>query len=323
MQRVIFALGFLFFGFLPPNLIAGNNKCSRIVALARIPFEENALLAGIVANSRGGTEKTVYADWLQEHGRPFSAQILRASEQIRVLKTSSDLESQKKLAEILKTRLVDQIAVLNEWTQSPYGQNLLSLGTFGLFTPEGLPVLTPKSRDALLAASPEQIQKIFALDLGCMNLTARDFEQLLEKGPSNLIYLGLYNNHLAVEGTRALAASPHLRHLTTLDLSGNGIGMDGATALTRSRYLTELTTLLLDNNELIPEAVRVLANAQNLQFLTSLDLSWNPIGTNGARAIAQSRYLKQVTELTLSYNYIGTVGQQLIVEFLKQNRGRK
>ncbi len=87
------------------------------------------------------------------------------------------------------------------------------------------------------------------------------------------------------EDVQVLAASEHLRHLTSLTLAYNRIGSDGA---------------------------RFLAASANLHNLTSLDLGCNDIGNAGARALAASKHLCKLAELNLRHNRIGTEGMRAL-----------
>ena len=60
-------------------------------------------------------------------------------------------------------------------------------------------------------------------------------------------------------GVEALAASPQLARLTTLDLAENQISEAGARALAASPHLTRLTTLELGANQIGDAGVQALA----------------------------------------------------------------
>jgi hypothetical protein len=69
------------------------------------------------------------------------------------------------------------------------------------------------------------------------------------------------------EGVRALAASPYLRHLKSLDLHVSGMGDEGADALARSPILAEVENLRLVLDELSDEGARALAASPYLARL--------------------------------------------------------
>src|SRR5262249_18621231 len=53
-------------------------------------------------------------------------------------------------------------------------------------------------------------------------------------------------NGVTAKGARAIAESPYLAGLTSLNLSGNPIGPEGARALAASPFLSRLTRLWVD-----------------------------------------------------------------------------
>ena len=66
----------------------------------------------------------------------------------------------------------------------------------------------------------------------------------------------LHANAIGSAGARAVASSPHLSNLRTLDLSLNGIDADGAAALAASPHLARLTLLDLNGNRIGNAGVR-------------------------------------------------------------------
>ena len=69
------------------------------------------------------------------------------------------------------------------------------------------------------------------------------------------------------EGAKALANSPHLQNLTSLDLSDNDIGVEGAIALTNSPHLQNLTNLNLKRNQIGDEGATAIVNSPHLKCL--------------------------------------------------------
>ena len=103
-----------------------------------------------------------------------------------------------------------------------------------------------------------------------------------------------------LQSASALVPRAHFR----LDLSPHGICLwtEGARALAASPYLARLTSLELKSNRIGAEGARALAESPHLAHLTSLHLEDNNIGTEGARALAASPYLARLTSLNLSSN---------------------
>jgi uncharacterized protein (TIGR02996 family) len=130
----------------------------------------------------------------------------------------------------------------------------------------------------------------------------------------NLTTLNLARNGIGAAGAEALAQSPHLHNLTTLNLSLNRIGAAGVEALAQSPHLHNLTTLNLARNGIGAAGAEALAQSPYLQNLTTLDLASNGIGTAGVEALAQSPYLQNLTTLDLSWNELGAAGAEALAK---------
>jgi uncharacterized protein (TIGR02996 family) len=90
---------------------------------------------------------------------------------------------------------------------------------------------------------------------------------------ANLVRLGLRGaEDLGDEGAAALAGTPALGNLRSLDLAGCGLGSEGALALLRSPSLGRLTTLRLDGNPFDVGVLRTLAGAPVCPRLRRLTL---------------------------------------------------
>jgi hypothetical protein len=89
---------------------------------------------------------------------------------------------------------------------------------------------------------------------------------------------------ITARGARALADSPHLADLTSLDLFYARLGDEGALALASSPHLARLTSLSLIACGVGPAGAQALASSPSL---TSLLLGHNPLGLQGARALLE------------------------------------
>lgn len=148
---------------------------------------------------------------------------------------------------------------------------------------DGLQVLDPSVEDVIrLAASPV---------LGWLNALAL--------GPDS--WTG--NAEIGDDGARALAASPHLGRLRSLELSDTAIGPTGVRALAATPGLGRLTSLQLlgfdctTGNHIGDEGARAIAESEHLARLTHLGLPNNSITEAGKRLLAESPNLRRVTEL--------------------------
>src|SRR5262249_2845378 len=89
------------------------------------------------------------------------------------------------------------------------------------------------------------------------------------------------------EAARALAASPYLCQLRSLQLYACEIGDEGAKALACSPILANLEYLDLSRNDLTDEGARVLAASPNLKCLKrgGLIMRWNCLTAEGMQAL--------------------------------------
>jgi hypothetical protein len=77
----------------------------------------------------------------------------------------------------------------------------------------------------------------------------------------------LRGNRLRDGFVRALAASPHVAGLTSLNLSDNSIGDEGARALASSPHLSRLTYLDVHDNGITAEVRALLVKRfRNVEF---------------------------------------------------------
>jgi uncharacterized protein (TIGR02996 family) len=91
---------------------------------------------------------------------------------------------------------------------------------------------------------------------------------------------------LGDEGFAALATSPHLTGLGSLELGFNGIGPDGARALAGAAFLPRLTELIVRENALGAAGLAALARPPRLARLHRLWLDDCAPGDEGAAALA-------------------------------------
>jgi uncharacterized protein (TIGR02996 family) len=144
------------------------------------------------------------------------------------------------------------------------------------------------------------LNRLSFLDLGLCSLGDRGAQALASTtGPLSLRELSLANNEIGPEGARALAESPLLGQLRTLELPFNGgLGDKGVIALASSPHLTHLQRLNLDGCNLGPRAALALARSPHLTNLAELNLQRNDLPESGARALLDSPHLGRLRTLT-------------------------
>lgn len=120
------------------------------------------------------------------------------------------------------------------------------------------------------------------------------------------------NGQVTSDGARAVAESPFLAGLRSLDLSGNDVNEHGVRSLAASRSLGALEALKLAGNHIGDAGVVALVAsplfARCLKRDSRLDLRKNTIGPAGAIALAGTADVLAATSLDLTGNYLGDRG---------------
>jgi uncharacterized protein (TIGR02996 family) len=112
-------------------------------------------------------------------------------------------------------------------------------------------------------------------------------------------------NKIGPEGIAALLHSPNLAGVEELKISFNGPSDDGPgdaglAALASSPTIRRLRSLDLAESRVTAEGARHLAGAAHLATLRTLDLHGNPVGPAGARHLADSPHLAGLRWLSLA-----------------------
>jgi Ran GTPase-activating protein (RanGAP) involved in mRNA processing and transport len=168
-----------------------------------------------------------------------------------------------------------------------------------------------------LAESPV-LARLEYLDLGFNELLNAGVIPLagascLSRGRPSLTCLILSHNHLGDQAIEALASSPLVENLRTLEVDFNNCHDQGARALARSPRLARLESLNVSNNDISPEGIKALARSAYLNQLTTLDIETNPHGDEGAQALAQTR-LPRLRGLTVADDDMGPAGLEALQE---------
>ncbi|HAA56348.1 MAG TPA: hypothetical protein DCE42_16405 [Myxococcales bacterium] len=111
--------------------------------------------------------------------------------------------------------------------------------------------------------------------------------------------LDLNRNRIGLRGLRTLLQSPHLKHLKALHLGRNRLSYKHMSLFTEEIAIEALERLDLDHNKLSPGAIRALAKAPMLSTLQELNLSHNPIKKGGCDALADCEQLAHLKVLVL------------------------
>jgi uncharacterized protein (TIGR02996 family) len=287
--------------------------------------------------------RLIYADWLEEYGRPERAEF------IRVQCARADGSADEPQAEALRQRaeaLLEQsweswVGPLRElvgphasrrgeaWLANGYHPAALSCFCRGfvdaltldadtlLEQTQTLACLVPLRhlrlwgagrRAAELAACPflDGVSELDFLDYFDSPLTAGGACALAQSPYlGQLTALSLYRNNVSDRGVEALARAPWFSGLQALNLSDNGVSAAAIRLLATVR--PHLTVLRLGDNAMGPEAVEVMA-ASEPGCLQTLDLHRNPLGDRGAAALAEAPFLRTLASLDLSSCEVGDAG---------------
>jgi uncharacterized protein (TIGR02996 family) len=285
---------------------------------------EASLLEAIRERPDDPNLRRVHADWLEEHGEPALAELVRISAELATRTVGADRldRLQKRRAELLAgntTRwpvdALDHLFRIADAGQGPV-RMWVNVETY------------PAEADVLARVFP-------LADVELSETTHGDERALLPDEvfppvaacPVLAGWTGLYlpDSIFSPSGMAILLGSPHLTRLRVLDmfesfageevlawvnaprwpalrkLHLNGVvqGDELTAALVRSGHLRGLAELSLIYDEIGDVGAAALAASPDLDDLTLLELYGNPIGDEGALALARSPHLKDLRALDI------------------------
>jgi uncharacterized protein (TIGR02996 family) len=279
---------------------------------------EDAFLADIAEHPADDAPRLIYADWLEEQGRPERAEFIRV--QVRRAALPEDAFEQRELSWTERDLVTEHAAAWRaalpalpgvEWGEFARGfvtrARVQSAALFlqhaaALFA--AAPVQWVRIKDAItpqdavgLAASPH-LAGLRSLLLH-NNAHGDDiFGPLANARLPRLEELWLSGNGITELGVAELADRDVLGTLTVLDLRDDSLNDGSIRALSRWACAPTLRTLYVVNNRLGPAAATDLA--WRLPALVRLYLNHNAIGDEGAYALAASP-LQELRELDVRY----------------------
>jgi uncharacterized protein (TIGR02996 family) len=299
----------------------------------------DALLAAVHADPHDDGPRLVYADWLDEHGDPERAEFIRV--QCELARASEDdprrptLEGRERLLlsrhgkawkgndpHVRGGTFQRGFLVPRRWS--------LSASDFLRLKPEAFdaaPLWEVRLRDVLttmprIAASPH-LGRLCGLHIEKEYLVNDDHVRALAASPylSNLTTLNLAENRIGDAGVEVLAAAPVLHRLTRLDLTSARVGDAGAQALAASPSFGRLRELLLGGIKVgtaVPRlseaSVAALAGSTTLANLTTLDLGrCLRDGDAALRLFTEATFLPGLRVLRLEKNGISPVGLRALL----------
>ncbi len=256
-------------------------------------MDDEGLIRALIADPDDDVPRLVYADWLEEHGRPERARLIRGQCELQRLTECDDAATQDR-----RTALATEVVALLKKHRIAWLAELPSLG--GVFwrpapndhSPGG--IFERGFVNAIMAESPTAL-------LG-------DGERAFAVAPVQRLYLGW----LGPRASRKLSQWPFLARLRSLE--ARGAEDRSVVELARSPYLSSLRRLKLDGCGITSAGLESLAKAGWLGSLTHLHLGSNRIDDDGARALAAAPHPGQLRCIDLRSNPLSAAGRQVLRE---------
>jgi len=265
-----------------------------------VPLHPELLALLELAKPGGRMGKLTLADWLEEHGEPDRASVIRLQVEMADWPLDEELclENEAFVLRLEERHRQDWFG----WTRDCASD----LRSFYAIHRDGLLFL--HLGDGLRALERLAAKEEFAwvTGLGIRDLGSEGIKAMVQSPHlANLTRLDLSTNQLERKEVMVLRNAPFLTNLTHLDLSDNRIRADGVSRLAASPHLARLTHLDLANASLADPGAEILAQSANFANLQSLNLYGNHIANLGARALAESPHLANLARLELGDNSIG------------------
>jgi uncharacterized protein (TIGR02996 family) len=286
------------------------------------PADEEGIVQAIIEAPDDNIPRLIYADWLEEHGHPERAELVR-------LQCSPEPDCRQRLPGLLEEhapRWLGPLAEEIERYRFDRGMLLVtvSMRTFmsrrfqeqavGWFRAARVHGLILQGTTAYWekVAGSSLLAAVHELELNGNGLGDAGLGKVLGSAHlSGLHTLAVSNNMIRVGLTALAGASlPRLRRLT---LSGNSLGhyppsVQALAGWPQTRWLTSLN---LEGNYLRYVADQLFASPQ-LAGLVRLNLARNYFGDAGVGVLASSPYLSTLQSLNLEANGVGNQGARLL-----------
>jgi uncharacterized protein (TIGR02996 family) len=253
---------------------------------------EEAFLQDIAAHPDDDAPRLICADWIEEHGDPERAELIRVQCELARLgswELVRQIQLRRRERELLATRG-------KEWSKPlrAYSSN------FDFRRGFADRITMPASTFLHHAADVARITPLYEVKLRTVN----SLVEKLARCPAlaRVSRLDLDFNKLGVGRLETLLKSRHLKNLTHLDLSNNALTSGAGAVLARAKNLSSLAHLTLDNNHLGVVGWAGLAEAPWLGQVQTLNLKGCEINAEGLRKLAESPGAAGLRRLNLTYN---------------------
>ena len=282
--------------------------------LPDMPADERALVATIQVDPDDDAPRLVYADWLDEHGDPDRAELLRVRVAQAALTSTDD-------AWWDLSRRGDELEAAARAAVRPAADPVRALVWFDRGMPERLvvtnrtalgPALGRLARDLPLRSLDIQYVDDLPAVAAALGRAARARVQALTWDGGSAGERAYQRMPLAPEGVAqavaALAAGRQFPNLEWLEVRHYPLDADAAAAIAAAPFAGRLVGLTLRHAGLTAAAIEALFGPASLSRVYALDMSDNPLGDAGAQALADYADYLDLRFLDLSRDRLGPDG---------------
>jgi uncharacterized protein (TIGR02996 family) len=279
--------------------------------------EELGLLKDIIENPDDDTPRLRYADWLEGHGQPERADLIRVQVALASMSLSNPPPDQLARYCLLRrpnSNLLDQHG--DAWAAPFTGP-----GVREVHFNRGFVEKIEATATAFVRRGPAWAAATPLCEVKLTEVAGKGARQLAAcPHLAGIRRLTLFDTRLGDADVVALVASPYLTSLTELYIGGSSfqyrqftmVGDDGLVALATSPFFTQLTSLTVystdSDGSIGPAGTASLAGAPVGSKLRRLDLRNTRIADPDAIALAGAAGLQGLEQLSIESGRIGTAG---------------
>ncbi len=249
--------------------------------MLKLSPDEAALLKAVRADRNNDLPRLVYADYLDDHGRPERAELIRLQceherlhpDRVRLTHRGHMLriERRERIEQLLRAHGRGWLRELPKWAVEGWtpvwtGGEPFRRGFIESFDP---------SASAFVRNGPQLLDRMPVRCLRLFYARAVWDEVIRCNWLREVPEIDLRVAELSDDELVRLASAEWLVGTQSLGLRGNSARDAGARALADCRHLCNLRHLDLASNELTLAGVRALAGSPYLATLETLDLCWN------------------------------------------------
>ena len=265
------------------------------MARKKPPTADEAFLRAICEEPDDDTHRLVYADWLDENGNPERAEFIRVQTELARLD-----EFDPRVPALLQREYCLRSGQIDAW-RAVLGDLVL-----GLEFARGVPATAILTAQAFLANAGRLLRDFPGRGVRLMKVYKHSRAVAESPHLARLTSLDLTGEWLSRAAVKRFAESRHVANLRRLVLANTGLDWEGARWLGRSPHLDRLEVLELQGSRHLRDTgVGELAAGNGLGGLTYLGLSNTQTWAEGAQALAASAKFGRLTRLDVSCNELG------------------